>query len=621
MANRRIGVISAELQELYQTRFVRGINKQAHALGYDVLVFSNFAKGYTQSDFEYGEKYIYELINYEQLDGVLVMGDTFKWPGLIDHTISVLEAAGIPVVFLDYSQGHHFTNLVVEDTIPFENIVSHLIEKHNCKDILFYSGPETVSTTVTRLKGYRNALEKHGMSDAENVCLTGNFWKDSGEAVAKEIIAGERKKPDAIIFCGDYMAIGAMDAFKAAGYNIPEDLIIVGFDATEAAVRYNPPITTYKPPIEAAGENAVFTLDSMIRKIPNDRKSVDYGRMEIGATCGCEPDPEYIRRVHYRNEIGESVIQFLESNMMDELSSARDLSQLLQVIQYYLYLVPGCKDFYLCMNKDWLEDSGISEPEYHPYTKEMNLFIRTENHANRSVEESFPLSQMLPDSDAREGVQTYYFLPLHQGLRSFGYCIITFDSEEQAYDFGFMNWCRHLSNALEGFGMKARIAKLATGDALTGVLTRNGYLQQRKKLSAKIAEEGNTTLVLEMDADGLKYANDHFGHYSGDILLRTIANAIVRSLEEGEICARVGGDEFVVIGCRDYEPDRLEKLMQSIEANMKEANDSGDYPFTISASMGGVMRKISSYEEIEELMQEADARMYEVKKLRHNRRV
>lgn len=61
------------------------------------------------------------------------------------------------------------------------------------------------------------------------ISFRGNFWIESGEAVAKEIIEGKRPRPDAIAFCGDYMAIAAQKTFQEAGWHIPEDIIITGF--------------------------------------------------------------------------------------------------------------------------------------------------------------------------------------------------------------------------------------------------------------------------------------------------------------------------------------------------------------------------------------------------------
>ena len=80
--NKRIGVIICEAPATYQSELLKGIQSKAYNLGYDVLVFTTFAKNCFHQSFEYGESNIFRLINFEKLDGVIVAGDTLQMRGL-----------------------------------------------------------------------------------------------------------------------------------------------------------------------------------------------------------------------------------------------------------------------------------------------------------------------------------------------------------------------------------------------------------------------------------------------------------------------------------------------------------------------------------------------------------
>jgi diguanylate cyclase (GGDEF)-like protein len=114
----------------------------------------------------------------------------------------------------------------------------------------------------------------------------------------------------------------------------------------------------------------------------------------------------------------------------------------------------------------------------------------------------------------------------------------------------------------------------------------------------------------------LKEINDRFGHTEGDKVILTMARTFRKTLRDSDIVARVGGDEFVVMGIIQHESD--ENIISSrILAQIKKINDTKLYPYTFSISIG-----VSSYDPahpctIEELLQRADQLMYEEKRFKN----
>ena len=84
MGRKRIGVILSEAESYYQERLLKSVMTKAFQLDYDVLIFTSFVKVSFLKAVSVGEMQIYDAINYDKLDGVIVLADTLKMPGLFD---------------------------------------------------------------------------------------------------------------------------------------------------------------------------------------------------------------------------------------------------------------------------------------------------------------------------------------------------------------------------------------------------------------------------------------------------------------------------------------------------------------------------------------------------------
>lgn len=620
---KKIGVIICEATATYQTEILKGINSQAHSLGYDVLVFATFIKVSYFDHVEHGERNIFNLINFDELDGVIVVGDSLRIRGLKEELFPRLQhECSCPVVFIDSTNDMGFDNITTNDTLSFEEITDHLIDVHGCRKILFYSGPYEVSSSQTRFEGYKNSLKKHNMDiDPDYVSFDGNFWIESGEQVAREIIEGKRPRPDAIAFCGDHMAISAQQTFQAAGWNIPNDIIITGYDAIDQCLKCTPPITSCSPPISAAGANAVISLDAKIRGITPTAWITTRGRLEIGGSCGCCEDAHYTKRIYYRNETSLKYEEFLDSSMMESLAEADDFDFLLTRIHYFLFLIQDWKEFHLCLCNNWLSFDALSNTDgtfSNGYPDKMVHYIKSTSDDGRILQDVFNTNCMLPIlREERPAPVTYYFVPVHMNWKCFGYAVLSYGNTNKVFDINFKNWIRHISNALEYFRLQSRVSNMALIDVLTGAYTRMGIKQHIKVLLNRIHDTDHRFLVMMVDLDNLKYINDSFGHQAGDQAICEIVNALHSVTTDMEMCARIGGDEFVILGCDNYSDDHIDKVTEKVFAKLATVNEMQKYPFDLSASIGGAIGTISEAQEIDSLYQIADQQMYSMKKEHH----
>jgi diguanylate cyclase (GGDEF)-like protein len=116
-----------------------------------------------------------------------------------------------------------------------------------------------------------------------------------------------------------------------------------------------------------------------------------------------------------------------------------------------------------------------------------------------------------------------------------------------------------------------------------------------------------------IDMDGLKMINDNYGHREGDFALKTLASAMKECCYEGEICARFGGDEFLIFSdALNTETSNI--LAERIRKRLKEINSQINKPYEIAASIGCYITEAREEFPLFKVITKADEKMYEEKK-------
>lgn len=159
------------------------------------------------------------------------------------------------------------------------------------------------------------------------------------------------------------------------------------------------------------------------------------------------------------------------------------------------------------------------------------------------------------------------------------------------------------------------LRELSRRDALTGTYNRRAGEERLAEDLARSSRDGAQLTLAVVDADGLKGANDSFGHAAGDACLRHIAQALCRNVREGDWIARWGGDEFVVglWDIHDQAPPEnvLERVARDLCDNPVVLPQGGkELGLTFSA---GLSRSVHG-DLPKDLVERANALLYEAKR-------
>lgn len=163
---------------------------------------------------------------------------------------------------------------------------------------------------------------------------------------------------------------------------------------------------------------------------------------------------------------------------------------------------------------------------------------------------------------------------------------------------------------VEKIELRRTMSGMARHDHLTGLSNRLGLAEAFEDATGG-NDPGCLIAIHCLDLDRFKPVNDSFGHPVGDKLLQSVATRLIGSIRQGDIAARIGGDEFVVLQRGMRHEDEAELLAIRLVRGLGEAYDIDDHEILIGASIGYVVSHCS--DSIDELITRADNALYAIK--------
>lgn len=269
-----IGLVFSEIRGAFFSQLLKGVESQLHEGGYELLVYS------THTDRPRKRKPIGE----HNTDGVLVFTTSLE-----KEEIARLYRINFPMVLMHETppDGMDIPVITVENKDGAAMLVSHLIEQHGRRRIVFLRGPEGHEDSQWRERGYREALARHDIPFDEALISTGDFDQDTAFSAMQKIIR-DGIEFDAVFSGDDDASMGVYRAMKQAGRLIPDDVAVVGFDDVDFARYISPALTTIRAPIEEVGREAVRQLTCLLNGQPANPLTLMRTELIVRESCGCK---------------------------------------------------------------------------------------------------------------------------------------------------------------------------------------------------------------------------------------------------------------------------------------------------------------------------------------------
>ena len=615
---------------------LQGLCQKLEENAINLHIFNGCTSFYENEPHNIGQTNIYNLPNYDLLEMLIVapfyLSDSEE---TIRHTIENALAKNVPVLTIGKQYDYENCYCIIPDyRAQIELLTSHLIEKHGMKKLNYMGGAKGNRVSEDRLLGYKDALEKHGIPFDESRVYYGEMWSEPTKRETERMMKEGKLDCDGIVCANDSMASAVITKLNELGFNMPGDIAITGMDGLEEAGGY---ITTAKILAEGAGRKAGEIATDLLK---NGKKppvlSIIPPNIMYGMSCGCKTaDETNALSVIQRHEVFDELYHTRQfsirtSMLVQELANcntfeeaSRNISKTLSKIWCDNSWICICKDFMTgTIENDSIDDMNDSCPVHrNDYCDTMRCIARFYDKKPQEPTE-FPTSQMLPDFyKVSDKSKIILYSPIHIRDNTLGYLAFNFYPWSNTnYLLNFVTMA--VSQLLEAVRRQnelylyaQKIDMLYVTDPLTTLYNRRGFFRLYNDYMEE--QEKKNCMVISIDLDSLKLINDNFGHNEGDNAITTISNALKEAADKDDICARFGGDEFVVFGIGKSEYD-MDKYIKSVSAYLDDYNKRSGKPYNVHASFGGCIMPKDTTLHIDHFINAADSKMY-VDKESHKR--
>ena len=231
----------------YFASVLDSFKKTAESLGYDITFINNSSP----------RKMSYlEHAKYRGFDGIILACIDFY-----GAAVTELLRSDLPIVTIDHVFSNH-TSICSDNFGGMKGLTEYILSLGH-KRIAYIYGDDT-SVTKSRLNGFRNALEQSGLLPEKEYILPSHYRNPEDAFRLTRHLLSLPKRPTCILYPDDYSCIGGINALRAEGLRIPEDISIAGYDGQFLSQIISPKLTTYAQATAEIGKTSAYRLVQLI---------------------------------------------------------------------------------------------------------------------------------------------------------------------------------------------------------------------------------------------------------------------------------------------------------------------------------------------------------------------
>ncbi len=246
-----IALVVPDISNNYFATMAKGLSIEARKSGYSLFLFDSLGQ-------ESLEIEAVRLMRSRKVDGLIIAPASAN-----GQHIMALKTSGTPVVLIDRYINAMAIPSVCSDNIAAAYQATSVLISAGHQHIACLQGGDKLTSSTDRIQGYQNALIAHTLPKNPAYILGNDFSHQSGYIATQDLL---KNNPEvtAILSLSHLNALGAMQALKEAGKNIPEDISLITFDDNPLFAYLSTPISAVVQPNEAIG---IETMRQLIEQI------------------------------------------------------------------------------------------------------------------------------------------------------------------------------------------------------------------------------------------------------------------------------------------------------------------------------------------------------------------
>lgn len=614
---KKIAFLVQDLDSDYFNYMVEGARKFCAKNGYELLIFIVRGKNWRHGAFDYQYYAAIKLVTQSNIDGIILASNTFlqyldekDWHNLLN------KFNFVPFVSVGVSHPG-ITSVVSENKSALKKLLEHLYDEHERRRFALLMPKTTSTDVISRKQAFEEFVaEKGDLLESSRIIIANDYTFEVSKQVIGKICEAGEVDFDALVTCSDDLAFGSMAALQEAGFKIPDDISITGFDNQRRCEYSEPPLTSIDQELEEQGYKAAEIVAQKIEgKFGGQEETKVVSVPVYRKSCGNE---DYVSN---RNVFGDEILllrhkeilshfHFFLQEMQASLSLTAFKSLLIQYLQDY-----GIKSCVICLYDNpvpYKRDDDFVQPE------SARVLIAYNGEGLKEDLESVeinPAVEMIPEGFKFERGNEIVVSSLFNTSNQYGYVAYTpGDASSRMYELIF---------SATGIALASNRALTLKDlekdtDSMTGVYNRGGFMTKGQELVDQSVSKGESGAVIFGDMDHLKKINDELGHDMGDEAIKAEVQLLKNLFRDSDVIGRLGGDEFAII-CPGITLKIFSDVKLRLEKMTDEYNKTSGNPFDVSISLGAAFYNVNKTD-LSALLKIADEKQYEEKRKRHAER-
>ena len=615
---RLIALCTSRIYDPYIFSFVETLNNKLNEADCSLLIFTLNSDLYWRENELTAERAVFDIIPYDMVDAIILMDERIKSHSIATRIISRARRHQLPVIVVD---GHYRNTVSInfDYRSGFEAVTRHIIEHHHSKRPHMIAGIKGNPFSDERIDVFKRVLSENNTAFDDSMLSYGEFWAHPAREATLNILKRD-VLPDAIICANDIMAINVCDTLTSNGIDVPEQIMVSGFDGYDEVFFTSPKITTALCNYVLLSEATVATTLKCLNKEKADNQLITPKLIE-NESCGCPSCLSHSKSV--LNRFNDESYRY-----QDDIREMNRISTRMQTSESPTEMAaclndPDMQDLYVVINKKCfnVNHNMLLDPPGSLLHREYCLIYDSSQPDQKIKKVRSILPLHWSDEAIEEFLSGHYplvFNALDYMDKPLGFICYAYKNLDIT---NYAKACSITNTISMGIGgyinmryqkmLSEKVDEMYIRDSLTKLYNRIGFYNIYNKLKASPKNLGKPITVIMTDLNGLKYINDNYGHASGDNAIATSAAVLKKACPKRAICARFGGDELfaVILGeCN------TKAILGRMETLFNDFNDNSGLPYSVISSAGSHTEILTPDFDLSEALKIADSKMYVMKR-------